>query len=93
MYLSFEGGKMTSTLVNIDLEEMCFCLSQAVLIHIDNGDHFYESQISCTQLDSDQSQEDYSDEFDSSEEEMQERRQIKKSLLTISEKTIENTNE
>lgn len=30
MYQSFDGGKMTSTLVNIDLEEMCFCLSQAV---------------------------------------------------------------
>ena len=33
---------MTSTLVNIDLEEMCFCLSLAVLVHIDNGDYFYE---------------------------------------------------
>ena len=42
MYMSFEGGKMTSTLVNLDLEEMCFCLSQAILVHIENGDYFYE---------------------------------------------------
>lgn len=33
---------MTSTLVNIDLEEMCFCLSQAVQVHVENGDYYYE---------------------------------------------------
>lgn len=35
MYLSYEGGKLTSTLVNLDIEEMCFCFSCAILKHID----------------------------------------------------------
>lgn len=38
MYNSFEGGKLTSTLVNIDLEELSYCYSQAVIVHIENGD-------------------------------------------------------
>lgn len=36
---SFEGGKMTSTLVNLDLEEMCYCLASAIMVHIENGDY------------------------------------------------------
>lgn len=34
LYASFDGAKMTSTLVNLDIEEMCFCLSCAVNKHI-----------------------------------------------------------
>jgi hypothetical protein len=37
MYISFDNGKMTSTLVNLDLEEMSFCLSCAILAHIKNN--------------------------------------------------------
>ena len=36
MYLSFDGGKLTSTIVNIDIEEMSFCLACAILKHITN---------------------------------------------------------
>ena len=38
MYLSYEGGKLTSTLINLDIEELCYCLSCIVLKHIENGD-------------------------------------------------------
>jgi len=38
MYKSFDNGKLTSTLVNIDLEELSFCFSLALLNHIRNGD-------------------------------------------------------
>lgn len=34
MYSSFDGSKMTSTLINLDIEEMCFCLSCAIRKHI-----------------------------------------------------------
>lgn len=34
LYTSFDGAKMTSTLVNIDIEEMCFCLACALKKHI-----------------------------------------------------------
>ena len=38
MYKSFDNGKMTSTLHNLDLEELSFCLSCALMIHINEGD-------------------------------------------------------
>jgi len=85
MNLSFEGGKMTSTLVNLDLEEMSFCLSQAILVHIEHGDSCYEHGESYQSADSSEA-----DEFGSSEE-VQDREQSRRSLNTISEKTIENT--
>jgi hypothetical protein len=91
MYMSFEGGKMTSTLVNLDLEEMCFCLSQAILVHIENGDYFYEDQNLESMIQ--EENDEYSDEFDSSDEERKAAQPMKKSLNTISEKTLENTNE
>lgn len=37
LYVSFDSGKMTSTLVNLDIEEMCFCLAQALMKHIEFG--------------------------------------------------------
>jgi len=37
MYKSFDNGKMTSTLHNLDLEELCFCLSCALIDHINVG--------------------------------------------------------
>ena len=36
MYLSFDGGKLTSTIVNIDIEEMSFSLACAILKNIKN---------------------------------------------------------
>ncbi|KAL4455711.1 hypothetical protein ABPG74_003121 [Tetrahymena malaccensis] len=38
MYMSFDGGKLTSTLVNLDIEEMCFCFACAILKHIEHGE-------------------------------------------------------
>ena len=38
MYMSFDGGKLTSTIVNLDIEEMCFCFACAILKHIDRGE-------------------------------------------------------
>lgn len=35
MYLSYDSGKLTSTLVNLDIEEMCFCLACAIIKHIE----------------------------------------------------------
>ena len=37
MYKSFDNGKMTSTLHNLDLEELSFCLSCALISHINNN--------------------------------------------------------
>jgi len=34
MYLSYDTGKLTSTLVNLDIEEMSNCLAWAILKHI-----------------------------------------------------------
>lgn len=34
MYLSYDTGKLTSTLVNLDIEEMSYCLAWAVVKHI-----------------------------------------------------------
>lgn len=34
MYQSFDGGKLTSTLINLDIEEMCNCLAWALIKHI-----------------------------------------------------------
>lgn len=30
MYQSFEGGRLCSTLINIDIEEICNCLASAI---------------------------------------------------------------
>ena len=38
MYKSFDNGKLTSTLINLDIEELSFCYSLALLTHIKNGD-------------------------------------------------------
>ena len=35
MYSSFEGATMTSTIANIDIEEMCYCFSCAIEKHVD----------------------------------------------------------
>ena len=34
MYLSYDSGKLTSTLINLDIEELCFCLACVLLKHI-----------------------------------------------------------
>lgn len=39
---SFDGGKMASTIMNIDLEEMSYCLACAVLKHIQFGERQYQ---------------------------------------------------
>jgi len=36
MYLSYDSGKLTSTIVNLDIEEMSFCLACAIFKHIEN---------------------------------------------------------
>lgn len=38
MYMSYEGGKLTSTIVNLDIEEMSFCFACAVAKHINHGE-------------------------------------------------------
>lgn len=30
MYQSFEGGRLSSTLINIDIEEICNCVASAI---------------------------------------------------------------
>ena len=35
-YRSFDGVKMTSTILNIDIDEMSYCFSQAILTHLRN---------------------------------------------------------
>ena len=35
LYQSFDSGKLTSTLINLDIEELCFCLACAILKYID----------------------------------------------------------
>jgi hypothetical protein len=35
MYLSYDSGRLTSTIVNLDIEEMSFCLACALLKHIE----------------------------------------------------------
>ena len=67
MYSSIEGGQMTSTISNVDLEEMLFCLAKALVVNIQNGDEQYEP-LSLSLID--EEDENYSkDEFDSSEDE------------------------
>ncbi len=39
MYKSFDNAKLTSTLVNLDLEEISYCLSLALITHINNGNY------------------------------------------------------
>ena len=38
MFKSFDNVKMTSNIVNIDLEEISFCLAHALIVHIKYGD-------------------------------------------------------
>ncbi|EGR33732.1 n-terminal domain protein [Ichthyophthirius multifiliis] len=35
MYLSYEGGKLTSTIINLDIEELSYCLSCILLNYIE----------------------------------------------------------
>ena len=35
MYISFDGAKMTSTIANLDIEEMSYCLACAIEKHVD----------------------------------------------------------
>jgi len=30
MFLSYDGGKLTSTIINLDIEEMSYCLAGAI---------------------------------------------------------------
>lgn len=32
--MSYDSGKLTSTLVNLDIEELCFCYASAIAKHI-----------------------------------------------------------
>jgi len=41
MYSSFDGAKMTSTIVNLDIEEMCYCLGCAIQKHLE----FFVEQV------------------------------------------------
>ncbi len=34
MYQSYDSAKLTSTLINLDIEEMCNCLAFALIKHI-----------------------------------------------------------
>ena len=43
-YISFDSGKMTSTIVNLDIEEMCFCLANVILKYLEFGIK-YNSEI------------------------------------------------
>lgn len=47
LYMSFDSGKLTSTLINLDIEELCFCLSCALLKYIEfnNNNDLDESSI------------------------------------------------
>jgi hypothetical protein len=40
MYTSFDSAKMTSTIINLDIEEMCYCLASALMKHLEFGIHF-----------------------------------------------------
>ena len=35
LYLSFDTGKLTSTLINLDIEELCYCLACALFKYIE----------------------------------------------------------
>ncbi|KRX00357.1 Cyclin-like protein [Pseudocohnilembus persalinus] len=35
MYISFDSGQLTSTILNLDIEELCYCLGRAVVKHIE----------------------------------------------------------
>ena len=37
MYMSLDNIRMTSTLLNLDIEEMCNCLAWAIQKHLDFG--------------------------------------------------------
>lgn len=42
MYQSYDSAKLTSTIVNLDLEEMSFCLAAALAKHIE---HTHKNQV------------------------------------------------
>ncbi|EGR28093.1 n-terminal domain protein [Ichthyophthirius multifiliis] len=46
MYVSYEGGKLTSTLINLDIEELCYCLSCIILKYIQQGETMKKQQES-----------------------------------------------
>jgi hypothetical protein len=37
MYQSYDSGKLTSTILNLDIEELSFCFASAILTHIQFG--------------------------------------------------------
>lgn len=38
LYISFDSGKMTSTLINLDIEEMTYCLAGVIIKYIELGE-------------------------------------------------------
>ena len=45
LYISFDSGKMTSTLINLDIEEMTYCLACVILKFIEYGENKGEIPI------------------------------------------------
>lgn len=33
--MSYDSGKLTSTIINLDIEELCYCLACAISKHIE----------------------------------------------------------
>ena len=44
-FQSFDGAKLTSTIVNIDIEEVCFCLACAIQKHIEYYEKSFEEGL------------------------------------------------
>ena len=47
MYISYDSIRMTSTLLNLDIEEMCNCLGWAIQKHIDYGNNQIDFHEEC----------------------------------------------
>lgn len=45
MFISYDGSKMTSTIVNIDIEEISFCLACAIQKHVEYFQKSYEEGL------------------------------------------------
>ena len=45
LFQSYDGSKMTSTIVNIDIEEISFCLACAIQKHIEYFQKSYEDGL------------------------------------------------
>lgn len=37
-YQSFDSGKLASTIVNLDMEELCQCFAQTIIKHIEHNE-------------------------------------------------------